>query len=196
MAVVLPNGPCPQPGRFVVVYPEGIPSPHLKRAHTWNGGYCCGPAQTEGVDDVAFVAAVIDVVTAAHPVDPARVFAVGHSNGGIMAYRLACELSDRVAAIGVVAGSLGVDRCSPDRPVSLLHVHGTADQNHPIEGGSGTNSLAGVEFHPPIDAVRAIAAVDGCPEQSSTSSEGDLTTQRWSPCDEGTEVALVIVEGA
>ena len=65
-----------------------------------------------------------------------------------MSYRLACELSDRIVGIGVVAGTLGIDDCAPTQPVSVMHIHGTADQNLPIDGGVGPKSVAGVDFPP------------------------------------------------
>ncbi len=67
--------------------------------------------------------------------DPARVFAVGVSAGGMMAYRLGCELSGRVTGVGAVAGAMILDDCRPTRPLSVIEIHGTADQLVPYEGG-------------------------------------------------------------
>jgi polyhydroxybutyrate depolymerase len=182
---------------FLVVYPDGVGVPPQETGlRTWNGGYCCGSAVRRDVDDVGFVAALIDRIGGEYEVDPARIYAAGHSNGGIMAYRLACELSDRIVAVGVVAGSLGIDDCAPVQSVSLLHVHGTADRNHPIDGGVGADSAAGVAFHPAIDGVRAIAEVDGCPAEPSTTVMGDLVTDTWMSCDGGSEVRFVTIDGA
>ena len=185
--------------RFVVVYPDGIGlRPDGSGAQTWNGGYCCGPAASRGVDDVGFVRRVIDAVGAEWSIDPARVFATGHSNGAILAYRLACELSDRIVAIGVQAGSLGVDDCRPARPVSVFHLHGTADTNHPIDGGVGSG-VAGVEFRPARAAVERLASVDGCPPVAVVGldpDDPDVTARTWSPCSGGTAVRFVVVAGA
>jgi len=86
-------------------------------------------------DDVGFVAALIERVAAVACVDPGRVFAVGVSNGGGLAARVGCELSDRVAGIVVVAGGLGhLPGCRPSRPVSVLEVHGSADPVVPYRG--------------------------------------------------------------
>lgn len=185
--------------RFVVVYPDGIGA----RAdgtgpRTWNGGYCCGPAASQNVDDVGFVRQLIDRLDAEFPIDPARTFAAGHSNGAIMAYRLACELSDRIVAIGVQAGSLGVDTCSPKRPVSVIHLHGTADTNHPIDGGAGSG-VAGVVFRPARAAVEALASADGCaptPTAGNDPKNPDLSVTTWAPCIGDTTVRYVVVEGA
>jgi polyhydroxybutyrate depolymerase len=185
--------------RFVVVYPDGIGA----RAdgagpQTWNGGYCCGPAARQDVDDVGFVRQLLDRIATELPIDPTRTFAVGHSNGGIMAYRLACELSDRIVAIGVQAGSLGVDDCAPSRPVSVIHLHGTADTNHPIDGGAGSG-VAGVTFRPARNAVEALAVADGCdpsPTPGTDPMNPDLTVSTWTSCRDGVAVRLVVVDGA
>ena len=187
--------------RFVVAYPDGIGArPDGSGPQTWNGGYCCGPAAREGVDDVAFVRQLLDGLRAELPVDPSRTFAAGHSNGAIMVYRLACELSDRIAAIGVQSGSLGVEPCTQSKPVSVLHLHGTADTNHPIDGGrgSGLASAAGVVFRPARSAVDALAAANGCsgaPATQTDASNPDLTVSTWGPCGLGTEVRYVMVAG-
>ena len=187
--------------RFVVVYPDGIEiggSSVLATGHVWNGGRCCGAAATENVDDVGFLTRVVDSVTARYGVDPRQVFAVGHSNGAIMAYRLACERAAKIAAIGVQAGTLEVDGCAPARPVSVLHIHGSADRNLPIGGGRGAG-LSAVAFFPPKDAVEILARADRCPAAPTTRRDRenpDVTTAVWSPCAERTAVEFVTVTGA
>ena len=181
---------------FVVVHPDGVPLRPRRPSATWNGGYCCGPSAEEDVDDVGFIEQLLDLVESELPIDPDRVYAMGHSNGGIMSYRLACELGDRIVGIGVVGASLGVDECAPDEPVSVIHIHGEADANHPIDGGTGERSIAGVSFHPAIDGVTTLARVDGCSSEPTTTSDGDLTTDVWEPCDGGTAVAFVRIAGA
>ena len=184
---------------FIVVYPDGIGArPDGSGPQTWNGGYCCGPAVRQDVDDVGFIRQLLDTLAADLPIDPARVFAAGHSNGAILAYRLACELSDRIVGIGVQAGSLGVDACTPSQPVSVIHLHGTADTNTPIDGGKGSG-VAGVEFRPARAAVETLAAADGCtgePQSSTDPSNPDLTVTTWSGCGSGAEVRYVVVDGA
>jgi polyhydroxybutyrate depolymerase len=178
----------------IVIHPDGVPQPNT-RGRVWNGGMCCGIAARENVDDVAFIDAVIDRAEADHDIDETRVFAFGHSNGGIMSYRLACELSDRIVGIGVVAGTLGIDDCDPTRPVSVMHIHGTADQNLPIDGGVGPKSVAGVDFPTPRDGFATITTADGCPAPTTT-VEGDVTTESSSPCDADTATVFVTIEGA
>lgn len=184
---------------FVVLYPDGIRGiPDRPGFQTWNGGYCCGPAANKNVDDVGYVDFLIDVMEERFEVDEGRIYAVGHSNGGIMAYRLACELSDRIVAIGVQAGSLGIDDCVPGRRVAVLHIHGLADTNHPIDGGAGTG-VAGVEFRSAREAVRILADLNECdddPIVESVPTMSDLEVSTWSNCEAEADVRLVTVDGA
>lgn len=115
-----------------------------------------------------------------------------------MAYRLACELSDVIVAIGVQAGSLGVDGCQPEKPVSVLHIHGLADANHPIDGGMGTG-VSGVEFRSGRLSVAALAEANECDGQSAVvavPSNSDLEVTTWSDCNLDVTVQLITVDGA
>ena len=125
----------------VVVYPSGTGA-EQGLPQSWNAGTCCPFATFDLVDDVAFFDELIASLIAQYEIDTTRVWVVGHSNGGMMAYRLACELSTRITAIGVAAGALVIDTCAPARPVSALHVHGELDTVVPLAGG---NSL-GIVF--------------------------------------------------
>jgi polyhydroxybutyrate depolymerase len=106
---------------FLAVYPDGT---GCWWSYFWNVGDCCGPPVREGVDDVAFIDALLDDLAGAYSVDPKRDFAAGMSNGAMMAYRLASELSGRIPAVATVAGTMATEGCSPTRPVPVLHVHG------------------------------------------------------------------------
>ena len=174
---------------FLVVYPEGV-------GRTWNGGACCGQAARQNIDDVAFISALIDHLREGFDIDPNRVFATGHSNGAIMSFRLACELSDKIAGIGAVAGSLEVSTCSAPRPVAVLAIHGDADQNHPLVGGMGPNSVAGVPFASLASSMEALRKANGCSAATDTSREGAVTTSIWRGCRPGGETEQRIIAGA
>jgi polyhydroxybutyrate depolymerase len=125
---------------FITVYPNGtgiLP--------TWNGGNCCGRAVTDAIDDVAFVATLLDHLESELCVDRRRIFSAGMSNGAIMSHRLACELSQRIAAVAPVAGTIGIPNCQPSRPVPVLQIHGTRDGHVPWDGGPGCG-LADTSF--------------------------------------------------
>lgn len=110
-------------------------------AQFWNADPVCCDVDHTGVDDSAYLGKVLDDVLAAWPeIDPARVFVLGHSNGGFMAYRLACDRADVISAIGVLAGEAPTAPCAPSQPVDLLAIHGDADATAPY--ASEMTSLA------------------------------------------------------
>ncbi|MBB3754326.1 polyhydroxybutyrate depolymerase [Mycolicibacterium sp. BK634] len=168
-------------GHFVVVYPDG-----LDRA--WNAGSCCGLPARSGVDDVAFLSAMVGVIEQQMPIDTSRVFATGMSNGAMMALRLACQ-SSLFAAVAPVAGTL-LTGCSGASPTSVLQIHGTADDRVPYGGGPGPRVDG-----PSVESVNATwRTIDGC-EPPVSSSDGDVTTQR-ADCPDGRAVELITIAGA
>lgn len=126
---------------------------------------CCGDGPA--VDDVAYLGGLIDDVMAEWPVDPAQVFVIGHSNGSFMAYRLACDRADVITGIAGLAGSDDtVGDCDPAQPVSVLHIHGTADATVEFEGGT----FAGGTYPGAVASVSQWQAHDGC---GATRTDGD-----------------------
>jgi polyhydroxybutyrate depolymerase len=126
---------------FLVAYPDGVLT-------TWNAGDCCGAAKVGKVDDVGFLTKLIDKLTGTGLADSRRVYVAGFSNGAGMAYRMACERAGKVAGIGVVEGAL-LTPCDPERPVSAMIVHGTADQGVPYDGG-GHRDFNDSRPYPPV----------------------------------------------
>lgn len=185
---------------FLVVYPNG--TGRLEEALTWNGGNCCGYAMRNTVDDVAFTRALLDDLAKVVKLDSKRVYATGISNGAIMAYRLASELSDRIAAIAPVSGPMGTETCNPTRPVPVLHFHGTDDDFAPFNGGTGKKSLQSISFYSVEHSIRAWVKVDGCHEQPMVEKLPDrvkdgttITRKIYGQGKEGAEVVLVIIHG-
>lgn len=179
---------------FIVVYPNG--TGRLKNLLlTWNAGGCCGYAQVAGIDDVEFVRALIEDLARLISIDRRRIYATGISNGALMSYRLACELSDQIAAIAPVSGTQNVERCLPSRPISVIHFHGTADENAPFAGGIGDKSISQVDFASVRQTIEYWVAFDGCPAEAITERSGDVIHERYGPCDQGTAVELFKVIG-
>jgi len=145
---------------FVAVYPAG--TGRFRALLTWNAGACCGYAKRQGIDDVAFVEAVIADVRQATTIDPRRIYATGMSNGAMLAYRLAAELPGTLAAIAPVAGSLEVGVPADASPTPVIHFHGTDDTHVPIDGGVGPDSLVGVPFQSVADSVGTWVRTNGC----------------------------------
>lgn len=169
-------------GRFVVAYPDG-----LDRAWNVDGESCCGRPGREGVDDVAFIAAAVAEIAKNVGTDPARVYVTGMSNGGIMSYTLACT-TDIFAAIGPVAGTL-LNGCPTPHPVSIMHIHGTADRLVPYGGGQGFSVING----PPVPSVNAFwRNVDRCADPATTTN-GPVTTSA-AECAGNRGVTLITVD--
>lgn len=122
---------------FLVVYPSA--------SNNWNSGIGENSGwPTPKINDVEFVNTLIDLLSDNYNIDLERVYATGYSNGGFMAYKLACQLSDRIAAIASVGGLLSENtlaECNPSHPVPVLHIHGTNDSWVPMEGGTGWQSV-------------------------------------------------------
>jgi polyhydroxybutyrate depolymerase len=169
--------------KFVVAYPDG-----LHRAWNTNGGGCCGRPAREGVDDVRFISAVVADVAKNVSVNVAQVYATGISNGGIMAYTLACN-TGVFAAIGPDSATQ-LDPCPSPHPTSVLHIHGTADRLIPYKGGRGTSVIDG----PSAANVNAFwRNVDRCGAPTATTS-GEVTTST-ATCADHRAVVLVTVDG-
>lgn len=173
--------------RFVVAYPEA-------ERLVWNGGFCCTLGRGAPGADMRFLDRLIDDVAAVRRIDTTRVYAVGVSAGGIMAYRLACDLAGRIAGVGAVAATMQIDDCQPSRPVSVVALHGTGDQLVPYEGGR----VLGGALRPALPATTVAerwASLDGCPAGGELRVEGIVATTTWSGCAGGSQVRLVAVEG-
>lgn len=178
-------------GGFVVAYPAAVAG-----GRTWNAGFCCGPAPDEGVDDLAFLDRVVRAVSEHPRTDPDRVYLAGVSNGAILAYRYACRHPGRIAGLASVAGAMPLDDCRPGTPVSILEIHGTADQIVPFEGGDLPEFVMARKPVPATrDLVRHWADLNDCPAPTRR-SEPPVVTATWRDCADGTMVRLITVEGA
>jgi polyhydroxybutyrate depolymerase len=181
---------------MLVVAPDGTENENGRRF--WNAtDACCGGPGAE-VDDVAYLDAVIANVRADHAVDPDRIFVMGHSNGGFMSFRMACEHAEVVAAIASIAGATFADpeACDPTEPVSVLAIHGIADDTIAYEG----DDIAGRTYPSAAETVATWAGYDGCeatpvdaPDPAERAIVRDLppaSVTQYDGCDAGTSVEL------
>ncbi len=172
---------------FLVVYPSASGFPKI-----WHVD------RVPGLEtDVRFIADLIDTLKASYNIDPARIYANGMSNGGGMAFVLSCTLSDRIAAIGMVAAaqSLAWDWCTDRTPIPLISFHGTADPIIPYAGGPATAGPAAV--FPSVTAWAANwARRNGCAVQpGETAIAPDVTRAQYQDCTDNATVALYTVHG-
>lgn len=152
---------------FIIAYPDG-------EGNMWNAGNCCS---TLGTDDVTLISGMIDSISSKYNIDKSRVWVLGHSNGAMMAYRAACEISEKVTAIAVGAGTFAAFSCKPTKSVSVIEVHGTADQ---------TLSIDGTIWGPaPLASAAKYAGYAGCSAASSST---------WT-CPNGSQIQVTIENG-
>jgi polyhydroxybutyrate depolymerase len=181
---------------FVVVYPSGTGTgPFL----VWNAGGFTGKLAEGKADDVDFIGKLLDDLATVVNIDQKRVYSCGMSNGGMMSYRLAAELSDRIAAIAPVAGTIAIDESKPKRPVPVIHFHGSKDNIVPFEMAKG-KTPAFINFKGVEESIQTWVKLNKCDEKAKTdviSKERDelkVTRMTYSGGKDGAEVVLVVIE--
>ena len=181
---------------FYLVVPDGTLDADGRRF--WNATPACCDFGATGVDDVAYLTSLLDALEAIVPVDPSAVFFLGHSNGGFMSFRMACELADRVAAIASLAGSDFLDDtdCVPSRPVSILAIHGDADD---VILYGGTAGYPGAQAVTERWAARAScdlgAPTTGAPIDIATVAGAETTVRRYETGCTGAQAELWTIAG-
>jgi polyhydroxybutyrate depolymerase len=178
---------------FLVAYPNGTRG---LIGYTWNGGDCCGVAMRKESDDVAFISALIDELVEHQRVDPNRVYVTGISNGGIMAHRIGCELSTKVAGIAPIAGAMMVEECRPAEPINVIFFHGTADKAVQVGGNYNKKSGPRRAFPALNEQIVEWRKLNRCPDKGEvTYDKGEVQCRTYGPCAEGTEVAVCMISG-
>jgi polyhydroxybutyrate depolymerase len=188
---------------FLYAYPDGTKDPMNNLF--WNADDACCDFYSIAVDDVAYVNAIIDDVQTKYNVDPKRIFVVGHSNGAFMSHRLACDSSDRIAAIAALAGEVWNDasKCNPSSKISVLGIHGTADATIFYDGGI---AAAGFPPYPPeLQTMSTWAAKNGCTgaltatgttlDLESTLPGNETIESAYTGCPSGIDVKLWSIQG-
>ena len=166
---------------FIVVYPEGVKSP--ANITSWNAGSCCGYAEANNIDDVGFIDSLLDHMVANFAIDTDRIYATGMSNGGMLAYRLACEIPERIAAIAPVATTMVAEMCTPSKAVPIIHFHSYEDGSVPYNGGVGDG--VSKHYNPPHDSVfNAWSGHNSCQSNNYTIIHNDdYTLVTWTDCE-------------
>ena len=183
---------------LVVVFPNGYSKLQSGKLGTWNAGNCCGGARDAAVDDIGFIRQVVDHITSQMSIDRQRIFATGMSNGAMMSYRLACEMSDVFRAIAAVAGTDNTRVCRPANPVSVLHIHARDDRHVLFGGGAGPDSVnraAVTDYVSVPGTISKWAQFNGCtaPPQRILDLPGAYC-ERYAPCAGGAQVQLCVTE--
>ncbi len=195
--------------RFVLVAADGTPSDESRRARfvgnmrTWNSGVGAGLSTGENtafakrIDDVGFLIALLDTVSARTRVDPKRVFVAGHSNGAGMSYRVAAEHPERFAAVGVMAGHLFDDAPRTlSVSVPLVQIVGDRDPLVPMNGGPVRMGRgATVTLRPALDSPARWAAMNGLPGAATVIRDDSVTVHQWGTAADRVVVRSYVVKG-
>jgi polyhydroxybutyrate depolymerase len=187
---------------FLVVYPNGITL--FGWFQHWNAGHCCGRAMKDGVDDVGFISTVIDEVRRDFPVDPSRIYMVGYSNGGMLAYLFAAQKPETLAAVAVIAATIGSSP-SPSEPevcipparaaMPVLAIHGREDDSIPYDGGSQSkNGHSYVSVKDSIEFWLKANQITTAPKREGARG-GRVVQDRWMAQGDDPKVVLCTLEG-
>ena len=184
---------------FVILAPQGTTD--TEGNTFWNASAACCNFHGSNVDDSGYLSRLVAKAVATQGLDPARVYMVGHSNGGFMTHTFACEHADQVAAVASLAGALDTEpHCTPSVPVSVLQVHGTADDTISYAGGE----IAGRPYTSAAKTVALWREVDHCSgdarpgdrlDADAAVAGEDLRQTTWTGCRTGAEVSLWTITG-
>jgi polyhydroxybutyrate depolymerase len=184
---------------FAVAYPNGTGAGGVMLV--WNSGGARRTGQESQVDDVAYLGKVLDDLEGCLNVDRKRVYATGMSNGGMMSYRVASEMSDRIAAIAPVSGTIAIDNYHPRRPVPVIHFHGTDDKLVPFTGPQNDAEKA-FFFKSVPDTIRILVGCNSCASEPQTTELPDkahddtrVTRKVYAANKGGAEVVLYVIDG-
>jgi len=157
----------------------------------WGGGECCGTT-----DDVGFISEMIAKLRLQYNVNLNQIYATGISNGGLMANRLACELSDKIAAVAVVAPTAIPQNCVPSIPVSVMDIHGTGDPCNPYDGSKPAGACGEVSYTrmSPAEVVESWLNILGCSQEYATVYENGSANCISYNGSNGAEVTFCKVE--
>ena len=171
-------GPVAKKNGLIYIAPDGMTNPEGKRF--WNASKSCCNRYKQEVDDVAYINSLIDEISKKTPVDPHRIYLIGHSNGAFMSFTFACK-TNKVAAIVAIAGAMDTDSdCTPSTPVSLLNIHGTADKTIKVTGGVMNN----FPYTSATKTVKTIASVNKCSNPATSKKD-------FEPTIKGTETTVI-----
>jgi polyhydroxybutyrate depolymerase len=175
-------------GPAILVYPAGY-------QESWNAGACCAGAHAAGVDDVAFLGAVVHrVLTSQHDAAAGRVFLVGFSNGGKMAFRLACAEPDVFDAVAVV-GAVPVSACEHPPAVPFAELAFDSDPLLTLTPGEPHKAVNGFSQASIEEEAAALRAANACRGDGREEVLGTLTVTRWTDCQTGKAVELGVYQG-
>jgi len=191
---------------FILLTPDGT-GPMKNILHAWNSGeystikgetdFCCGYPIEKNIDDIGFISKMIEDAKQRFTIDENRIYSTGISNGGMMSYRLACELSDKIAAIAPVSSPATPINCKPTRAVPVIHIHGTADPCALYGGGLSPGCIGRERYMQSAKyQVSKWINLNRCSEETEIFfQKGDAECISYYKCKEGSDVVFCTIEG-
>ncbi len=184
---------------FIVAFPNGYSKFPSGKMATWNAGKCCALARDNEIDDVKFINEIVEYIKKQFKIDAKKVFAIGMSNGGMMAYRLACDSAKLFKAIASVTGTDITKSCKPSKAVSILHIHAKDDELVLFKGGKGKGASPDksdiTDFPPVNDVIKKWTKLNECSSTPKKIIEKPKAyCELYSNCSEKTEVQLCVTE--
>jgi polyhydroxybutyrate depolymerase len=183
---------------FVLVFPNGYSKFPGGKFASWNAGNCCAAARDKQVDDVGFIREVLTRVSQQVTVDYSRIYATGMSNGAMMAYRLACDMSDVFSGIAAVAGTDNTRSCQPSAAVSVLHIHAQNDSHVLFTGGAGPDSVRASQVTDYVSVPDSLAKwtrLDACSQSPQRTLERPgAWCETYARCSGASKVQLCVTQ--
>ncbi|MFT4031513.1 MAG: PHB depolymerase family esterase [Siphonobacter sp.] len=191
---------------FIVVYPNGTGKTieGYGDIFGWNGGtHIPGGINSSvaKVNDVGFINTLLDTLEKQYTIDTNRIYAAGMSMGAMMVFRLASELSNRIAAIAPISGPMATESCTPQRPVSIIYFHGTEDPAVPFNGGKGKIDQTGTVYYSVDYSLACWLKANGCianvavKQLKDKANDGTFVTRKTYHCKNNSEVVFYEIKG-
>ncbi|MEZ6012833.1 MAG: PHB depolymerase family esterase [Hyphomonas sp.] len=181
---------------FIAVFPNGVG--RMEKRYTWNAGGCCAFAMTEKSPDVKFIGDLIDAVEASEPVDRQRVYLTGMSNGGMLTFRVAAELGDKLSAVGTVVGAMFEDQPLPKGNMPIVMINAVQDGVVPYDGGMSPMPLVRksqtAPFLPARETAKRWASWNHCSGEPLAARKASVVTETFEGCTADT-VFITLEEG-
>ena len=183
--------------QFILIAPNGSGRFDKETLLTWNAGNCCGYAFNTNVDEVSFINEVIERTAKSYNVDRKRIYLTGMSNGAMVTYKLACELSAKIAGIAPVAGSMNYEPCNAKKPIPVILFNGTDDEHVLYNGGVPVKSAdKRTRVDKPVSyAVNFWVKNNKCNTNSLNEKTGNIIIDKYTHCENNADVTLYTVVG-
>lgn len=183
---------------YLAVFPEGLSENGVR---AWNAGQCCGDAAAQGVDDLGYLALLVETLIADYKADPRRIYVTGFSNGGSMALLLACRSSHMIAGVASVAGEMAFTGCRPVKPMPVMLFHGMDDAYAPYEGGAPSARVPGderseLQLLSVAETAQFWVERDGCYPVPERVTRQDYVRERYVGSEAGAEVVVYAIPGS